>query len=105
MVPRRSPAPIATRKDIIEHVSPPLTSRRATPRVPEVHNIFAEVDTVINLFQGTATATSGSPYRYQFVWILEMTGGLIVDAEAFLDPVAYQQVVDNTRRTRDDRSS
>ncbi|API55396.1 ketosteroid isomerase (plasmid) [Rhizobium leguminosarum] len=82
-------------KDFIERASRPLTSRLATPVVPEVHNIFADGDTIIIRFDGTATTTSGAPYRNQFVWIFKMKDGLVVNAEAFLDLVAYQQVVDN----------
>ncbi|MCQ1781472.1 nuclear transport factor 2 family protein [Neorhizobium galegae] len=82
-------------KDFIEQASRPLTSRLATPIAPEVHNIFGDGDTVIIRFDGTATTTSGAPYRNQFVWILNMKNGLVVNAEAFLDLVAYQQVVDN----------
>ena len=82
-------------KDFIEQASRPLTSRLATPIAPEVHNIFADGDTVIIRFDGTATTMSGSPYRNQFVWIIKMKDGLVVNAEAFLDLVAYQQVVDN----------
>lgn len=82
-------------KDFVEQASRPLTSRLATPIVPDVHNIFADGDTIIIRFDGTATTTSGAPYRNQFVWILKMKDGLVVNAEAFLDLVAYQQVVDN----------
>lgn len=82
-------------QDFIEQASRPLTSRLATPIVPEVHNIVAYGDTIIIRFDGTATTTSGAPYRNQFVWIFEMKDGLVANAEAFLDLVAYQQVVDN----------
>jgi ketosteroid isomerase-like protein len=82
-------------EDFIEKASRPLVSRLATPILPEVHNIFADGDTVIIRFDGTATTTSGAPYRNQFVWIFEMKDGLVVNAEAFLDLVAYQRVVDN----------
>lgn len=82
-------------QDFIEQASRPLTSRLATPVVPEVHNIFADGNTIIIRFDGTATTTSGAPYRNQFVWIFEMKDGLVVNAEAFLDLFAYQEVVDN----------
>lgn len=82
-------------RDFVEQASRPLTSRLATPVVPQVHDIFADGDTIIIRFDGTATTTSGAPYRNQFVWIFEMKDGLVVNAEAFLDLVAYQQVVDN----------
>lgn len=82
-------------KDFIERASLPLTSRLATPVLPQVHGLFADGDTVIIRFDGTATTTSGAPYRNQFVWIFKMKDGLVVNAEAFLDLAAYQQVVDN----------
>ncbi len=63
--------------------------------MPEVHNIVADGDTIIIRFDGTATTTSGAPYRNQFVWILEMKDGLVANVEAFLDLVAYQQIADN----------
>lgn len=60
-----------------------------------MHHIWAVGDRVIIRFDASATTTSGAPYRNQFVWIFRMEGGSVVEAEAFLDLVAYQQVVDN----------
>ncbi len=81
--------------DFVERASRPLTSRLATPIVPEVRGIYADGDTVIIRFDGSATTTSGAPYRNQFLWMLRMKDGLVIEAEAFLDLVAYQRVVDN----------
>jgi ketosteroid isomerase-like protein len=82
-------------KDFTERGSSPLTSRLSTPILPEVHAIVADGDTVIIRFDGSATTTSGAPYRNQFVWIFKMKDGSVVKAEAFLDLAAYQRVVDN----------
>lgn len=82
-------------KDFTERGSGPLVSRLTGPVVPQVRHIFADGDIVIVRFDGTATTTSGTPYRNKFVWIFRMTDGVVVEAEAFLDLVAYQQVVDN----------
>lgn len=79
----------------VEDASRPLISRLSTPLVPEVHAIWAVEDTVIVRFDGSATTTSGAPYENQFVWIFRMDGGQVAEAEAFLDLVAYQRVVDN----------
>ncbi len=72
-----------------------MTRRLATPIVPEVHNIFADGDTVIIRFDGTSTTTSGAPNRNQSVWIFKMKHGFVDNVEAFLDLVAYQQIADN----------
>ena len=83
------------RADFIEYASKPLVSRLATPIVPQVHAIWAEGDTVVVRFDGSATTTSGGPYRNQFVWIFWMEDGKVTRAEAFLDLAAYRAVVEN----------
>jgi uncharacterized protein len=92
-------SPVATTytsiEDFVERAAAPLTSRLATPIVPEVHGVWASGDTVIIRFDGSATTTSGAPYTNQFVWIFRMTDGVVTEAEAFLDLAAYQEVVDN----------
>lgn len=82
-------------EDFVERASAPLISRLATPLVPEVHDIWADGDTVIVRFDGSATTTSGAPYNNQFVWIFRMKNGSVVEAEAFLDLVAYREAVEN----------
>jgi ketosteroid isomerase-like protein len=82
-------------ENFVERAAAPLTSRLATPIVPEVHGIWASGDTVIVRFDGSATTTSGAPYANQFVWIFRMKDGRVAEAEAFLDLVAYQTVVEN----------
>jgi ketosteroid isomerase-like protein len=81
--------------DFVERASLPLTSRLATPIVPEVRSIYAVGDTVLIRFDGSATTTSGAPYRNRFLWMFRMEDGLVIEAEAFLDLVAYQEVVEN----------
>lgn len=82
-------------EDFVQRASVPLVSRLASPLTPEVHHIWAVEDRVIVRFDASATTTSGAPYHNQFVWIFRMEDGLVVEAEAFLDLVAYQEVVDN----------
>ncbi|UGV24966.1 nuclear transport factor 2 family protein [Rhodopseudomonas boonkerdii] len=86
--------------DFVERASRPLTSRLASPVVPEVHGIYAVGDTVLIRFDGSATTTSGAPYRNRFLWMLRMKDGLVIEAEAFLDLVAYQQVIENNEPRR-----
>ncbi len=87
-------------KDFVDRASAPLVSRLATPLRPVVHHIWAKGDRVIVRFDASATTTSGAPYRNRFVWIFKMKDGSVVEAEAFLDLVAYQQVVDNNEPRR-----
>lgn len=82
-------------EDFVQRGSVPLVSRLASSLTPEVHHIWAVEDRVIVRFDASATTTSGAPYRNQFVWIFRMEDESVVEAEAFLDLVAYQEVVDN----------
>nr|WP_300313230.1 nuclear transport factor 2 family protein [Halomonas sp.] len=81
------------RKDFVSRASAPLVRRLQTPVVPEVHAIWAEGDVVIVRFDGSATTTSGAPYRNEFVWIFWMKKGVVTRAEAFLDLAAYREAV------------
>ncbi|WP_375460972.1 nuclear transport factor 2 family protein [uncultured Enterovirga sp.] len=81
-------------QDFVEKASRPLVSRLATPLVPRVHHIWAVGERVIIRFEASATTTGGHPYRNQFVWIFRMKDGQVAEAEAFLDLVAYKEVVD-----------
>jgi uncharacterized protein len=83
------------RDSFIADASLPLVDRLSTPLVPEVHHIWAFQDRVIIRFDGAAMTTSGAPYANQFVWIFRMEGGVVVEAEAFLDLLAYQNVLEN----------
>lgn len=85
----------------VEQAATPLTSRLATPLVPKVHEIWAVDDTVIVRFDGSATTTSGAPYENQFIWVFRMAGGLVTEAEAFLDLEAYDAVVQNNEPRSD----
>jgi ketosteroid isomerase-like protein len=59
-----------------------------------VRSIYAVGNTVLIRFDGSATTTSGEPYRNRFLWMFRMKDGLVVEAEAFLDLVAYQRVIE-----------
>lgn len=84
-----------SRDSFVKDASLPLVSRLSSPVVPDVHAIWAVDETVIVRFDGAAITTSGAAYENQFVWIFRMEDGLVVEAEAFLDLEAYQEVVEN----------
>lgn len=79
----------------IEQAARPVTSRLASPLVPEVHDIWAADNTVIIRWDGSAPTTGEGVYENQFLWILRMEDGLVVEAEAFLDLRAYDALVVN----------
>jgi len=85
----------------IEQAANPVINRLASPLVPEVHNIWAEGDTVIIRWDGSAPTTGGGTYANQFLWIFKMENGLVTEAEAFLDLRAYDSLVANNEPRTD----
>lgn len=75
--------------------SRPIISRLASPLVPEVHHIWAIDDKVIVRFDASAPTTAGGTYRNEYLWILTMRDDVVVESEAFLDMVKYQELVDS----------
>ncbi|MFN3209082.1 MAG: nuclear transport factor 2 family protein [Roseovarius sp.] len=84
-----------SRDSFVKDASLPLVSRLSSPVIPDVHGIWAVEDRVIVRFDGAATTTSGASYENQFVWIFRIEDGHVVEAEAYLDLAAYQEVVEN----------
>jgi ketosteroid isomerase-like protein len=81
--------------DFQNRAAAPLVDRLAAPLKPRVHHVWSEDDRVIVRFDASSTTTSGAPYNNQYVWILTLEDGQIVEGEAFLDMDAYRHVVDN----------
>jgi ketosteroid isomerase-like protein len=71
----------------------PFAARLATPLRPTVRNIWADGDDVIVHWDGTATAADGVPYNNSYVWIFRMANLRAVEVIAFLDLVAYDEVI------------
>lgn len=77
----------------IDETVTPLTSRLATPLVPKIRKVYADGDDVIVLWDGTATARDNRPYRNTYCWIMTLKNGRITRVVAFLDLIAYTDVL------------
>lgn len=71
----------------------PFTARLSSPVRPTVRDIWAEGNDVIVHWDGTATAADGMPYSNSYVWIFRMANLRAVEVIAFLDLVAYDDVI------------
>ena len=79
--------------NLIEHAVKPLSARLAGPIRPTVRNLWAEGEHVIIHWDGDTTTKEGKPYRNSYVWIFRMRDGRAAEVTAFLDLVAYDEVV------------
>lgn len=78
-----------TKESFMSEVIRPFNARMQTRLVPSVRKLYAEGDTVIAFFDAKGTARDGQTYANTYAWILEMTDGKIVRANAFFDSIAF----------------
>lgn len=83
-----------SREDFIDRAVRPITARLATPIVPKVRHVVAQGDTVMVVFDGTATTRDGGIYRNTYAWHMVLDGGRIIRAVAFLDTWALQSLME-----------
>ncbi|WP_237219610.1 nuclear transport factor 2 family protein [Sphingomonas arenae] len=81
-----------TRAAFIDEVIRPFNARMSSRLIPKVRRLYAEDDTVIAFFDAAGTARDGKPYTNTYAWILEMSGGKIVRANAFFDSIAFDDL-------------
>lgn len=81
-----------SRRDFMDMVVIPFNARLSTPLVPTVQAIYADGDMVIVLWDGKAIARDGKAYENTYSWYLKMRDGKIVNATAFFDSIAFNDL-------------
>jgi ketosteroid isomerase-like protein len=57
-----------------------------------VHGIYADGDTVVVLWDGEGARLDGEPYENAYAWFMRFRGWLVVEATAFFDSVAFNEL-------------
>ncbi len=81
-----------SRDAFMTEVIRPFNARMRVGLKPRVHDIYSDGDTVIVLFDASATARDGKPYRNTYAWFLDMRDGKIVRATAFFDSLEFNDL-------------
>lgn len=81
-----------SKEAFLRDVIRPFNARMGERLIPTVHRIYADGDTVIAHFDARGTARDGKPYVNSYAWILRMRGGQIVEAHAFFDAIAFDDL-------------
>jgi uncharacterized protein len=81
-----------TKEDFLREVIRPFNARMAAGIKPSVRSITAEADRVVILFDAAGTARDGLPYTNSYAWFFRMAGGRVVEANAFFDAVAFNDL-------------
>lgn len=82
-----------SKQQFIDATVTPLFQRLATPFVPKVRTLNADGDVVIVTFDGTSTANDGQPYRNTYCLLLTLKNGRITKSVAYLDLLAYTELL------------
>lgn len=74
------------------HVIGPFNARMAIGIKPAVRTMTAEADRVVVLFDAAGTARDGKLYRNSYAWFFRMEDGRVVEANAFFDAIAFDDL-------------
>lgn len=82
-----------SKQAFIGEVLQPFAARFKTPFRPiAIRGIYADGDTVIVHWEGEGGATDGIPYRNTYAWFMRMRDGKVVEATAFFDSIAFNDL-------------
>jgi ketosteroid isomerase-like protein len=65
-----------------------------------IYGIYANGDTIIVLWDGKGIARDGKPYENSYAWFLKMKDGQAVEATAFFDSIAFNDLWSRVKPTK-----
>lgn len=81
-----------SREAFMSEVIRPFNARMSKPLSPMVRRLYAEGDTVVAFFDAAGVARDGKPYENTYAWFLRLRDGKIVEAHAFFDAHAFDDL-------------
>lgn len=81
-----------SRQAFMSEVIRPFNARMSKPLSPTIRRLYADGDTVVAFFDAAGMARDGKPYENTYAWILRMRDGRIVEAHAFFDAHAFDDL-------------
>lgn len=81
------------KESFLREVIRPFNARMRERLIPTtVHELVADGDRVVIRFDAAGTATDGRPYVNGYAWFLTIREDRIVDAVAFFDSIAFDDL-------------
>jgi ketosteroid isomerase-like protein len=74
-----------SRQEFLDKIINPFNARMSKRLIPSVRGLYADGDTVVILFDATATARDGRPYRNTYTWYLTIKDAKVVSVIALFD--------------------
>jgi ketosteroid isomerase-like protein len=93
LVLRRGHLPLKSRPNNSHQAFKPFGARFSRPFRPvAVRGVYADGDTVVVVWDGEGTRLDGKPYENSYAWIMRFREGLVVEATAFFDSIAFDEL-------------
>ena len=89
-------------QEFLDEVLRPFGERFSTTapfRPVNIRGIYTDddQDTVVVTWDGEGTTANGTTYRNTYAWFLTFADGLVVDATAFFDSIAFNELWENVK--------
>ena len=82
-----------SKEQFIGEVLQPFGARFSEPFRPvNTRGVYADGDTVVVLWDGEGTRLDGKPYENTYAWFMRFDEGLVVEATAFFDSLAFNEL-------------
>jgi uncharacterized protein len=82
-----------SKEQFIGEVLRPFGARFSRPLRPvAVRGVYADGDTVVVVWDGEGTRLDGKPYENTYAWFMRFREGLVVEATAFFDSIAFDEL-------------
>ena len=81
-----------SRAAFINEVIQPFVARMREQLKPTIRSLHADGDSVVIFFDADGTARDGLPYANTYAWIWQMKDGKVVNAHAFFDSIAFNEL-------------
>ncbi len=84
-----------SKEQFVGEVLGPFGARFAIPFRPvAVRGVYADGDSVVVLWDGEGTRLDGKTYENTYAWFMRFREGLVVEATAFFDSKAFDELWD-----------
>lgn len=82
-----------SRQQFVDEVLHPFGQRFAERFRPvAIRGLYADGDTVIIMWDGHGVALDGLPYDNTYAWFMRFRDGLVIEATAFYDSIAFNDL-------------